>query len=452
MAKMSAAEALLAQLDSIPDYLRPKEPGVFKLMRDTAAKISPTGGSHAAGLAATIYQMSGIASGYGDVHPPTSISFPADHHLHLDCGNEWYWISCNLTAQGPDGPVKIGLLIDMLRIRVVSKAVQKQAEWSDEDCQVVWNAVTAVVADHKGGVITRRTPNVQWPRVGGKVGFPDTDFVYRCGPDLMIGPPEVLPLHVTVDDGSNLAIDIELSTDMPAKSAFFLQGKDGITPDPTAGIYYSWPQLKVAGAVTVEGQSYGVTGVGWIDHQLLARANPPPPPPPVAQPQLDGWNWCQFNFDNGEAFTAAAFQTGAIGTNKLIPYGFYLRRNGDVWDPEWVVGGLAIDNLIPTLRGVLQPTSWTYAALTVQSPATPSPTEVLITPAPWVADGSFETPDLAVPSEVPVTVAAIRRTTAPDGAPVVVALGGAGYCEAVGFEPRDVYMRRAVAFLEGGAP
>ena len=51
-----------------------------------------------------------------------------------------------------------------------------------------------------------------------------------------------------------------------------------------------------------------------------------------------------------------------------------------------------------------------------------------------------------------MTVAAIRRTTAPDGAPIVEALEGAGYCESVGWEPRGLYMRRAVAHLQGAAP
>ena len=131
MAKMTAAEALSAQLASIPKYLRPKDEAAYRLMCETAAALEPDGGGHAAGLVATIYQMSGVAGGYGDAHPPRSVKFPADHHLHLDCGNEWYWISANLDAEGPQGPVRIGLLIDMLRIRVVSKAVQAEAGWSD---------------------------------------------------------------------------------------------------------------------------------------------------------------------------------------------------------------------------------------------------------------------------------------------------------------------------------
>jgi predicted secreted hydrolase len=438
--KMTAGEALLAQLMSVPEYLRPKDQKVFALMCETAGGLGQ-GGANDAGLAATIYQMLGGAGGYGDDHPPASVVFPIDHRLHLDCGNEWYWISANLMGGSDGASKKISLLIDMLRIRVISKAVQEQAGWTDAECQVVWNAVTCVIADGAGVRMIRRRPNVQWAAVGGKVAFPDGEsFVYSCGPDSMTGSVDVLPLNVVVDDGDNIRFDLNLSTDMPAKTAFFLQGKNGITPDPTPGIYYSWPQLRVEGQIHVEGQQYPMQGTGWIDHQLLAWDTPSPPS--FTQPEFSGWNWCQFNFDNGEAYTAAAFQTGAIGTNKLTPYGFYLRRNGGVWDAEYAIGGLTIDNLIPTLHDVFQPTAWNYTAVSLETGA-----ELIVSPAPWILDGSFETPDLAVPSEVPVTVATILRGKAKDGADVIRAIGGAGYCETVGFEPRGLYMTRAVAHL-----
>ncbi len=277
----------------------------------------------------------------------------ADHRLHLDCGNEWYWISANLEAEGPHGTVKIGLLIDMLRIRVVSKAVQADAGWSDAECQVVWNAVTAVVSGPGGSSITRRAPNAQWAPVGGVVEFPGLGFVYRCGPDVMLGPLDVLPLEVIVEDGENISLALSLTSGMPSGSAFFLQGVNGVTPP--VGIYYSWPQLSVSGKVTVGGIAYDAAGVGWIDHQLLVPGALPPTQP------INAWNWCQFNFDNGEAFTAAAFQIGAIGANKATPYGFYIKPLLGGWQAEPIVGALALDNFIPTLDQVFQPTAWTYA-------------------------------------------------------------------------------------------
>jgi predicted secreted hydrolase len=440
MAKMTAAQALTAQLASLPTGLRPAA-DVYALMLETAAKLTPSSGLLGAQQAATIYQMLGPAAGYGDLTPPTSVHFPADHRLHLDCGNEWYWLSANLDAEGPQGPVRIGLLIDMLRIRVVSKAVQAQAGWSDAECQVIWNAVTAVVSSPAGSAITRRNPNVQWAPVGGTVEFPEGGFVYRCGPDVMLGPQNVLPLEVVVADGDNISLQLSLSSGMPPTSAFFLQGQNGVTPPPTAGIYYSWPQLSVSGGLTIAGAAYEAAGVGWIDHQLLAPTVPASLPPPL---QISGWNWCQFNFDNGEAFTAAAFQTGSIGANKLVPYGFFIRPLLGGWQAEPIIGGLAIDGLIPTLDQVFQPTAWTYQAGNFPGAFAPSPLDITITTAPWHPDGSFVTGDLAVPSEVPVSAAMAQRGTFGQ------AVTGRGYCETVGFEPRESYMQRAIAFLKGG--
>src|SRR6185437_1998390 len=122
MATMNAAEALTAQLNSLPDYLRP-EPAVFDQLLASAAKLRADGGIPAAQRAAVIYKLQDAAAGYGDEPPPTSVRFPADHRMHLKCGNEWYWVACHFDATGPDGlPVRIAVLLDMLRFRLISTA------------------------------------------------------------------------------------------------------------------------------------------------------------------------------------------------------------------------------------------------------------------------------------------------------------------------------------------
>ena len=60
---------------------------------------------------------------------------------------------------------------------------------------------------------------------------------------------------------------------------------------------------------------------------------PPAPPPPVVQPELSGWNWCQFNFDNGDAFTAADISVVyALGLGAMLGLASdYSERIGDYW-------------------------------------------------------------------------------------------------------------------------
>jgi hypothetical protein len=459
MVTMNAGEALVAQLNSLPDYLRPDQP-VFDQLLAAAGKLRPDGGKADAQAAAVIYKLQGSGAGYGDDPPPSKVSFPADHRMHLRCGNEWYWLACHFDAEGPDGtPVRIAVLLDMLRFRLISNRLQAEIGWSDADCQLVWNAVTVTIAGAGGSRIYRRPLNVQWAKTGGRVQFPDEKaFVYRCGPDVLTGAPNVLPLRVVVDDPA-MFLDLHVTTDMPVETAFFLQGMDGITPNPKPGVYYSWPQLKAHGTVIIDGARYVAKhGNAWIDHQLLTSQTPTVRTPPMP---IDGWNWCEFNFANGEAFTAAAFQTDAIQVNPLTPYGFYLRRSDDgrTWVAERLIGGLAMDRLIPTLHQVMQATSWTYTATNLpQSPAPlipPRPFDLMVTTAPWIDDASFETADLAVPSEVPVGVAMVNRAELlhliPLGiSPAGEAVTGVGFCETVNWEPWAAYQARALAFLKTG--
>ena len=451
------AEAITAQLNALPEGLRPP-PDVFKTLLTAAGKLRADGGAADAQRAAVIYKLMERGAGYGDDSPPASVSFPRDHRLHLKCGNEWYWVSCQLDAEGPDGPVRIAVLLDMLRFRLISTKLQAEVGWSDPDCQLVWNAVTVTVSGAGGSRIYRRNLNVQWRKTGGEVEFPgerpDAPFVFRCGPDVMVGPPDVLPLGISVVDTGNISLELRLSSAM--RHPFFLQGTDGITPPPKPGVYYSWPQLAVDGYVYVGEAAYNVSGVGWIDHQLLMQTPPTIPTPPYP---IDGWNWCQFNFDNGEAFTAAAFQTGMISVNPLTPYGFYLRRSddGQSWRAERLIGALAMDHLIPTLHQVMQATSWTYTATNfpAEADALARPFDLDVTTAPWIDDASFETADLAVPSEVPVSVAMVNKAerlslSPPGKSPLGEAITGAGFCETVNWEPWASYQARALAFLRAG--
>ncbi len=454
---MNTAEAMTAQLSSLPDYLRP-EPEVFAALLAAAGKLKPNGGMADAQRAAVIYKLLGPAAGYGDEPPPAKVSFPADHRMHLRCGNEWYWVACHFDADGPEGPVRIAVLLDMLRFRLISTKLQAEIGWSDADCQLVWNAVTVTVAGAGGSRIYRRKLNTQWAKTGGQVEFPGDQFVYRCGPDVLVGTPNVLPLGVSVD-APGMFLDLRISTDMPVESAFFLQGIDGITPNPKPGVYYSWPQLRASGAVTVDGVNYAVKeGTAWIDHQLLMQQTPTVRTAPLP---IDGWNWCEFNLANGEAFTAAAFQTGQVTVNAQTPYGFYLRRSPDgrSWAPERLYGALAMDHLIPTLHQVMQATSWTYTATSFPQSPPPlipqRPFDLMVTTAPWIDDASFETADLAVPSEVPVSVAMVNRAELlhlfPLGeSPIGEAVTGVGFCETVNWEPWASYQARALAFLKTG--
>ena len=72
---MAPGEAMTAQLNSIPEALRPP-PDVFAQLLTAAGKLRAEGGSDDAQRAAVIYKLSEWGAGYGDDQPPTSVNFP----------------------------------------------------------------------------------------------------------------------------------------------------------------------------------------------------------------------------------------------------------------------------------------------------------------------------------------------------------------------------------------
>ncbi|MEA2998687.1 MAG: hypothetical protein QOK17_520 [Sphingomonadales bacterium] len=450
---MNAGEAMRLSLESIPEDRRVP---CFDKLLDPAANVS---NATQAALICALLGDQGASYGANPPPPLGGLKFPDDHKLHLDMGDEWYWLSANLTVDGTEGRDQLAVLVVIARNRTVTNAVQAQAGWSDAEAQVVDSTATVTLSTAKVSKIVRRSRNVQWAKLGGEVEFATDPFCYRCGPDSLTGPADgsrdVVPLTVAIDDGDNLNIRLTMSSDLKGEEAFFLQGMDGYTPPPKAGLYYSWPQLQVSGTVVVEGISYSVTGTGWIDHQMMMYEPAPPSPapsplPPAPSPgwapmqQFNGWSWCQFNFSNGDVFTGAAFQIGSLRTEAPFSYGFYLTRADTGWEKVFLQGRLFLDRFLPGLENVLLPTAWRYEATDVEGGGL---ADLVVVPGPIYPDGSFTTGNLKVEGETPVTVTMLNRAANNGDNGPCVAVTGSGYCESVSYEPPEQYLARAFEFL-----
>jgi len=95
-------------------------------------------------------------------------------------------------------------------------------------------------------------------------------------------------------------------------------------PDPRhASYYYSRPQLKVDGSVTLAGQTKAVTGQAWLDHEWSSE---------VLAQGARGWDWIGINLADGSALMAfrlrgaadsamwsAASLRQAVGSTRTLP-------------------------------------------------------------------------------------------------------------------------------------
>jgi predicted secreted hydrolase len=434
---------MTAVLEGLPKDLQPQDDVYPKLL--AAAQDLQS-----AEDALVILSLLGANQYYGMEVPPGPPNFPADHLMHLGYSNEWYWFSANLTASNGD---QLGLLYTIHRSRLCTTAIQAQAGWTDEQAQGLNAEATVVIKTPNGATLDRRDPSVHWAWDPGQtVQFPtETDWVLQCGGFTMTGgTDQVLPLQIQLTEPGR-SIDLTVTSDFGFAEPWFLQGANGYTPEPQPGIYYSWPQLTVAGTIQIGGTTWQVTGTGWIDHQLMMSRPVPGPILPVTDlsERFNGWNWCQFNLQNGDAYTGVAFQVGTLAMQPSS-LALYVQKTAEGWNTIGVSGDWTLTGLTPTLFHVLQPTAWTYQVQPPPPTQPPPPPAWSLTLAatPLHEDGSFMTGNGSWFSEVPCTLTV--NGTPPPGS--TLATGGTGYSETNGFEVPSLARERLLALLAGAAP
>jgi hypothetical protein len=453
---LQAAQARVNQIID-PKTKKPVQIPDFDRLMAAAGSIDKT--QHPVAFMRMINSLLGRASNFDFDVPGAAVSFPADHHLHPTMGFEWYWFGCHLQVvdqrTGKSG--RLSVFADMERTRCVGLSEQRKAGWTDEQVTLANSLATATVDMGPGQrTYVRRTTNDQWPLKGGAVQFskPGEPFSFKCGKDSLTGNHDVLPLNLIIDDGANLGVALTFAcnpqtnvTD-PTK-AFFLQGTpviggsggDGLTPLPTPGIYYSWPQLQVTGTVTVAGTTYKVeSGNGWIDHQLMmssldnkSGAVHPLPFVEDAEP-FNGWVWQYFNLDDMTALTGAGFIMGAMLTDLTMGYGYYLQPDGKGgWQAIFVNG--AIDLLWPNVFPVPCTAKSPFAEVVIPIVRTYRHVlnvfdlGLLLEPVagvatPWYPDGTFDLPTGDIFAEFPADYTDMSGHHG----------NGQGYLESCGFE------------------
>jgi predicted secreted hydrolase len=95
--------------------------------------------------------------------------------------------------------------------------------------------------------------------------------------------------------GQDFAFTLDLNETQP----LLLQGDQGLSrkgPQAAqASYYYSLPQLRVSGELTLAGTPMPVTGRAWLDHEWSQSLMPS---------QAVGWDWIGMNLNDGSALTA----------------------------------------------------------------------------------------------------------------------------------------------------
>lgn len=222
------------------------------------------------------------ASAFAQVLPGHKLAFPRDHGAHPDFRIEWWYATGWLAL--PDGS-PLGFQITFFRLRT---GIGEDNPSAFAPRQLV--LAHAAIADPRLGRLRhdQRSARTGFGRAGFEIGRTDV----WVGDWRMQQSGDRYQIEARAED---FAYALSLVPDAPP----LLNGVGGFSvkaPDQRhASYYYSRPQLKVSGTVTLAHHPQTVTGLAWLDHEWSSELLPE---------GAQGWDWVSVNFHDGSAVMA----------------------------------------------------------------------------------------------------------------------------------------------------
>jgi predicted secreted hydrolase len=263
-------------------------------------------------------------SPYETAQPGYHYAFPHDHFDHPAYQTEWWYYTGNVTA---DDSHRFGFELTFFR-QAVDRDPAKDKTWDAQDLYLAHLALSDLD--------------------GGK--FYHAERLNRRGPDIA-GVSEAQQkvwngnwqVQWTSQDqqlqavGADFALQLHLHPEKPP----IIQGENGVSQKAAgsghASHYISLTRIATQGAITLNGKTYPVNGLTWMDHEFFTT-------------QLDaaqlGWDWLSiqltdqtelmlyhFRRTDGSAdpFSSGTYIDAAGHSTHLRAGDFILQPAGETW-------------------------------------------------------------------------------------------------------------------------
>ena len=214
--------------------------------------------------------------------PAYTLSFPRDHAAHPDHRIEWWYYTGNLRA--PDGR-RFGYQLTFFRFGVDRQPVNP-SRWAVRDLYMAHFAVTDV--DRGAHHVAERLNRAG---IGWAGASTEALHVWNDGWAVTLDERDRRShrLAAASDDG-DVAIELRLDPAAPP----VLHGVNGFSQKGAevgnASHYYSLTRLRTTGRLTIDGETFDVEGLSWMDHEFGTS---------FLEPAQAGWDWFSIQLDDG---------------------------------------------------------------------------------------------------------------------------------------------------------
>lgn len=221
-------------------------------------------------------------AGYAKVNGPRPMQFPQDHGAHPDYRVEWWYFTGNLvTAQGRP----FGFELTFFRFAMAPSQTPRASDWATRQMWVANFAISDIKPERFH--FFKRSQRGALGLAGAQI---EPVRIWLDNWELRAQSADSLfPARLQAEHG-DAGIDLRLTSEKP----LVLQGEAGYSrksTDPAnASYYYSYTRLRAQGTLTVDGETYQVSGPAWMDREWSTSA--------LAENQV-GWDWISLQLDDG---------------------------------------------------------------------------------------------------------------------------------------------------------
>ncbi len=290
---------------------------------------------------AVILDTRADSSGFARALDPYDWQFPRDFGAHPDFQTEWWYYTGNLqTADGRH----FGFQFTIFRRAIDADAQISDSEWRTNQLYMAHFAIS----DVGGG---RFLHEERYSRGGAGLAGAQVEPVYRVWLEdwAITGVNDDATLTRIQARAADFAVDFTLDQ----LKAPALQGVNGLSAKSAepgnASYYYTLSRLAADGTITIDDETFTVTGYAWKDHEFSTSA--------LGDDAL-GWDWFGLQFDDGRELM--------IGQIRLIdggsdPYfgGLLINADGStVYLPAASFTLTPLDTWASPHSGALYPAAW----------------------------------------------------------------------------------------------
>lgn len=274
---------------------------------------------------------------------PQLWQFPQDFGVHEDYQTEWWYYTGNLeTAAGREFGFQLTFFRRALTNPTATVNAATGSNWRGNQIYSAHLTVSDVEPQ-------QFYPYERFSR--GTVGLAGAQAMpYRVWLEDW-SAAEVEPGKVQLQAKTDqVALDLIVQQTLPP----ILQGDQGLLikglKPGNASYYYSLVQQPTHGTITVQNQSFQVTGLTWKDHEYSTNA---------LSPGTVGWDWFSIQFDNGSALMLYLMRH-EDGTLESTSAGTYIAPSGETTPIKWQDWQIKVlDTWKSAKSGATYPATWT---------------------------------------------------------------------------------------------